>query len=721
MSTPFKINEHIFFPELLEIQKTAEKINLDPKTSALLSYLIKHAGEIISRDQLLDNVWPNVIVNDNSVNWTISQLRKALGDDANAPTFIRTIPKKGYQFIASVNEVSPYKPSATTVSTTKKLKFIKSPLFITVVFSLFALFAIFNFFYNSTNPPEFKVGKAVNITSLEGKEESPSLSPDELLLLFRYKSSQPNNKFQLYLKPLKENLLFRETLADGQTTSKKIASLRDVPPFALTDDEYEYHDMVWGKDNFEIYAVRTGDEKEGIVRSCEVVRLVMPIARDKIIDSTLITSCHALAYTKLAYKQNSQVLYFTDRRDTSQYALYKHTLSSSKEEKLTFPNTQGQGDHFIDINQQQDTLLILRDSYWANTDFIAFDLLSEKEQLLSTVESYYYSAFWGKDGQTIWHNWGNEKVIAYTPTTQQASTILTTSFGWNYNAKPLNSHTIIFNVGNDNDGDLAYWQNEKVTIPETANTQILPAVTLNGNKIAFVSNQTGIPQIFIKDTQNNIPIQVTNLNKYQEFNSLTWAKDNHQLLGISQETIGILNTKLNTFNLVTKESTRAFYPSWSIDNNKVYFTQKSNNAWRIFSVDIVKSIDLPKPLELPKPKQLINGKFARELNASTLLFSMENVSGLFTFDIEKQMVTTLFEHFPKNTFWQIANDHIYFISTISQLGLYKTKLDTFTPQLITPLEKGVGGQFTLSKSADIIIFEDRRRKQSDLKIAPLLP
>jgi serine/threonine-protein kinase len=67
-----------------------------------LLHLVEHAGEVVERSALLDAVWPNVTVVENSVSQMISVLRRALGDDPGAPRFVVTAPRRGYRFAAEV-------------------------------------------------------------------------------------------------------------------------------------------------------------------------------------------------------------------------------------------------------------------------------------------------------------------------------------------------------------------------------------------------------------------------------------------------------------------------------------------------------------------------------------------------------------------------------------------------------------------------------------------
>jgi class 3 adenylate cyclase/predicted ATPase len=79
-----------------------EAVVLTPKTFDVLHYLVRHAGRLVTKDELLDAVWPETAVSDGVVRMAISALRKALDDTAQTPRFIATVPRRGYRFVAAV-------------------------------------------------------------------------------------------------------------------------------------------------------------------------------------------------------------------------------------------------------------------------------------------------------------------------------------------------------------------------------------------------------------------------------------------------------------------------------------------------------------------------------------------------------------------------------------------------------------------------------------------
>jgi TolB-like protein/DNA-binding winged helix-turn-helix (wHTH) protein len=78
---------------------------LQAQPAQLLAILIDHAGETVTRETLRDDVWgqKTFVDFDRSINFCIAQIRTVLGDSAESPRFVRTIPKRGYQFIAPVS------------------------------------------------------------------------------------------------------------------------------------------------------------------------------------------------------------------------------------------------------------------------------------------------------------------------------------------------------------------------------------------------------------------------------------------------------------------------------------------------------------------------------------------------------------------------------------------------------------------------------------------
>lgn len=98
----FRLGPLLVEPERLTLIGDGESITLEPRMMEVLVALAERAGEVISAEQLLIDVWHGSFYGDNPVHKTIAQLRRKLGDDSRQPRFIETIRKRGYRLLPKV-------------------------------------------------------------------------------------------------------------------------------------------------------------------------------------------------------------------------------------------------------------------------------------------------------------------------------------------------------------------------------------------------------------------------------------------------------------------------------------------------------------------------------------------------------------------------------------------------------------------------------------------
>jgi len=79
-----------------------QAIQLTPKAFALLRYLVERPRQLVTKEELLTAVWPEVIVGEGVLTTHIGVIRQALGDKAKAPRYIETVHRRGFRFIAPV-------------------------------------------------------------------------------------------------------------------------------------------------------------------------------------------------------------------------------------------------------------------------------------------------------------------------------------------------------------------------------------------------------------------------------------------------------------------------------------------------------------------------------------------------------------------------------------------------------------------------------------------
>jgi DNA-binding winged helix-turn-helix (wHTH) protein len=89
-----------------ELRRDGVSLKLQPQPAKVLSVLVTRAGEVVTRQELVEQVWgPGIHVDfEQGLNFAIRQIRNVLEDDAEHPRFLETIPKRGYRFSASVHD-----------------------------------------------------------------------------------------------------------------------------------------------------------------------------------------------------------------------------------------------------------------------------------------------------------------------------------------------------------------------------------------------------------------------------------------------------------------------------------------------------------------------------------------------------------------------------------------------------------------------------------------
>jgi transcriptional activator of cad operon len=102
-TTMLRIGDWCVNPMSGQISRNGETTRVEARTMRLLLCLAEHAGAVVSIDDLLNQVWSEVIVTPDSVYQAVASLRRLLGDDPKQPIYIATVPRLGYRMVATVS------------------------------------------------------------------------------------------------------------------------------------------------------------------------------------------------------------------------------------------------------------------------------------------------------------------------------------------------------------------------------------------------------------------------------------------------------------------------------------------------------------------------------------------------------------------------------------------------------------------------------------------
>lgn len=98
----YRFGDFTIDTDAAELRRADSRVELRAKCFDLLVFLASHSGKLLTKEDLLEHVWPDAVVEEATLSRTIAELREALGDDAASPKYIETAARRGYRFVARV-------------------------------------------------------------------------------------------------------------------------------------------------------------------------------------------------------------------------------------------------------------------------------------------------------------------------------------------------------------------------------------------------------------------------------------------------------------------------------------------------------------------------------------------------------------------------------------------------------------------------------------------
>src|SRR5215467_11650807 len=96
-----------------ELRRQGDRVKLPPQPCRVLELLVRRGGEVVTRENIRERIWSDSFVDfEQGLNFCIRQIREALGDNADAPRFIETLPRRGYRFLLPMEKPSAAEPKA---------------------------------------------------------------------------------------------------------------------------------------------------------------------------------------------------------------------------------------------------------------------------------------------------------------------------------------------------------------------------------------------------------------------------------------------------------------------------------------------------------------------------------------------------------------------------------------------------------------------------------
>jgi Tol biopolymer transport system component/DNA-binding winged helix-turn-helix (wHTH) protein len=180
-----------------ELRKSGVKLKLTGQPFQVLAILLERPGEVVTREELQKRLWPDTFVDvDHNLNTAINKIREVLGDSAESPRFVETLPRRGYRFVAPVDGIPPtVVPDGAGVPRELRTLWIRHPstLFVLLLVLTGAGFFIYKRLPVSVSPAQRELTR---LTFDDGLQIGATWSPDGRFIAY---SSDRGGKFDIWV------------------------------------------------------------------------------------------------------------------------------------------------------------------------------------------------------------------------------------------------------------------------------------------------------------------------------------------------------------------------------------------------------------------------------------------------------------------------------------------------------------------------------------------
>jgi Tol biopolymer transport system component/DNA-binding winged helix-turn-helix (wHTH) protein len=197
-----------------ELRKNGVKLKLTGQPFQVLAILLERPGEVVTREELQKRLWPDTFVDvDHNLNTAINKIREVLGDSADSPRFVETLPRRGYRFVAPVEGGASNMAAGSADSGGKsRMIWIRNPAMLLVILLLLAVSSFYVYKLSRvTGSPTQK--ELTRLTFDDGLQIGVTWSPDSRFIAY---SSDRGGKFDIWVKQVSGGDPIQITKGPGQ-------------------------------------------------------------------------------------------------------------------------------------------------------------------------------------------------------------------------------------------------------------------------------------------------------------------------------------------------------------------------------------------------------------------------------------------------------------------------------------------------------------------------
>ena len=714
---PIFLEQYEFGPFRLDLAerrllREGVPVPLSPKVFDLLLVLVRRHGEILEKEELLSAVWPDTIVEENNLSVNISALRKALGEGPNEHTYIETLPRRGYRFVAHVREVTDQDQAPNirpSVPVEPSLGLLKPGVLLASLAAVTLLIAGFAYAWrkmaNGGASGAAAPARVIPLSSFQGRESSPAFSPDGNQIAFVWSGEQDDNP-DIYVKLIDSGSALRLTTDAAD----------DLNPVWSPDGRYVafYRQEAAGGGVFLVPALGGGERKLASVTPAR-------------------SGFRTLARACLSWSPDGEYLATSERDSQSgPYCITLIARGTGAARRVTSPPATAIGDFSPAFAPDGKTLAFVRVDSAIVEDLYVAPVAGGEALRLTFDHSPIGHLAWTPDGREI----------VYTARRHGAQGLWRISAaGGQPRYLPESGQNVCCPNFAPSGGRMAYvqyandtniWRLDLTAVRSTnkqaASTKRLIASTLyeaepqyspDGKRIVFVSTRSGSQEIWVCGSEGERPMQLTDF-RGPHAGTPRWSPDGRQIVFDCRldgnADIFVINSEGGRARRLTSEPSEDILPSWSRDGRWVYFCSTRNGQPQIWKL----------PAEGGAAIQVTKqgGHEASESPDGQWLYYTKGrgVPAIWRMPVPGAEETLVYDfRQPGSRFWTITNEGLYFAGAESSAppAINFFNFSTGKVTSVLALEKGLPqGVPGLSVSPDgrWLLFPQVDQRGSDIML-----
>lgn len=567
-------------------------VRLPPKTFDLLLLLLRSPERAFSKQELMTALWPDTFVEEANLSFQVSTLRKALGDVG--ARWIETVPKHGYRFAGQVNPgatAEPARSGGVSPSETPVRRSASRNAWLAAIVAAALIIGAYMTLISRSAPTARSAvpTRAAPLTSYEGVEIGPSLSPDGSQVAFAWNGPSQDN-FDIWIK----------LVGPGEPIQLTRNPARDYTPAWSPDGKQIAFQRITSQMSADVFVIPALGGAERKVASISVLG-----------EGWLTTSILGPAFaSNLAWSPDGRWLAFGGGRSAdSARGIWLIDVESAQTRQLTAATEHATGDWGPAFSPDGRYLAFIREAALSESAVYILPLTADLKPAGAPIRITRESGMvrgvaWTPDGRGLVFSSGGHLAMSrlyrlavpstdrphdaepeLLPFGEQSISVSISKTGrlvYSAQSRDASIWSIALNSGKDSPVPTP-------VVPSTFDEQT-PAYSPNGNRLAFASTRSGVEEIWVANADGSNPAQITSMGGPQCANPQWSPVDGQTILFNSRREsstdLYLIRPDGSDLRQITNDPAETNEPRWSRDGRTIYFGSNKTGRFEVWKMPV---------------------------------------------------------------------------------------------------------------------------------------